>query len=394
MMELFVNFFLAIFGGLLMNFMPCILPFISIKISSFISSSDCRKKFILNNLSYAFGITSFFITLATVLFIVQKTGNTIFFGSYMQSPLFLLVAFFVLLFVALNLIGLFEFALPINFGRLDGFIAKSHWFLKSFLSGFFISLFAISCTAPFIVTAVTYGLANPRYLFILMLGMAIGFALPFILAIFYFNRISKFLPKSGEWMIKFRKLVSLPIFGCLLWLLFIMVKQGSYTQIGIAFSFGFGLIVFFVIKSLFHNLFYRRIVNNIVLCSIIICFSYFCLPNSRLEKQIFTYSGFQEAINNHKKMIVVTSASWCITCHLNEFNVFNKSSFKDYLAHKGVVYMYIDLTNSNEEGLKFLHEYKRSGVPLYVIFDSEGQYEILPQILTKQLVVEKINKLT
>ena len=391
---MFVNFIFAFLGGLLMNFMPCVLPFISIKISSFIKSSDCRRKFTLHNLSYSAGILTFFVTLSVVLLVLQRSSQMIIIGSHMQSSNFLLAVFFVLLLVGLNLSGFFEFTLPIGLNRVSNLVSKNNWFFKSLLSGFFVSLFAVSCTAPFIVTALTYGLTNPKYMFVVMIGMAIGFSFPFLIATLYFKRISNILPRSGEWMVKLQKLLALPIFACLLWILFVLIKQDNYFGVGVALSFGFAIVSFFSVRKLFHNFFEKKIIYSVFLGVVIFSFSYFCLPALKLQQYEFSYKNFNEAIENKKKVLVVASASWCITCHLNEFNVFNKPDFKNQLAKSEVVYMYLDLTNSNDEGSKFLSHYKHSGVPFYIIFNTDGTHEILPQILTKQLVINKINNLT
>ena len=124
--------------------------------------------------------------------------------------------------------------------------------------------------------------------------------------------------------------------------------------------------------------------------------SYAVIPSDNKDiimKKNFSYNELNNSLKNHQKIMVVASASWCITCYLNEKNALESSEFIDLLAKKNVKYFYLDLTNSNQEGENFLMEYKHSGVPFYIIFDSLGNYEILPQTLTKSFIIKKIQNL-
>ena len=71
-----LNIFFAFLGGLVMNFMPCILPLISLKISSFLQTSSDRKAFISKNIFYMSGILSFFLLFGILLSILRTLGNT------------------------------------------------------------------------------------------------------------------------------------------------------------------------------------------------------------------------------------------------------------------------------------------------------------------------------
>jgi thiol:disulfide interchange protein DsbD len=189
-------------------------------------------------------------------------------------------------------------------------------------------------------------------------------------------------------------LISLPIFACLVWILFILIKQNKYVDIGIALNFGLALIVFFIVKNLFVDFFDKRFFSKYILFLSLTGFAYLFLPAQDFKKYSFSYSQFNDALMHNKKIIVVASASWCVTCHINEFNVFNTKDFKNFLAKSDVTYMYLDLTSKSEEGNKFLNSYKHVGVPFYILFNSNGKYEILPQILTKKSVIKKISNLT
>ena len=160
-------------------------------------------------------------------------------------------------------------------------------------------------------------------------------------------------------------------------------------MIGISFGFSLFFITWFV-KN-----FNLTIQKKIIYCVIVLFLSYVVIPNYSKDhvRENFSYQKLNNSLNNHQKIMVVASASWCITCYFNEKNALESSEFINLLAKKDVKYLYLDLTNSNQEGENFLMEYKHSGVPFYILFDSLGGYEILPQTLTKSFIIQKIENL-
>ena len=389
--EFFLNFILAFCGGLLMNFMPCILPIISLKISTFVKNSESKYDFILSNILYSLGIFVFFSALGLFIFFSKNVAGSVMLIGHMQSGVFLLMIFFILLLVALNLSGFFDFNFNSGFNRISSFLNGNKGRIGYFFNGFFVSILSISCTAPFIVTALTYAMKSNANLILTMIGISFGFSTPFLLAAIFSNKILNIIPHPGAWMEKFKNLMSFPIYGAALWILYVLTKQNNpiYFVIGISFGFSLFFITWFV-KN-----FNLTIQKKIIYCVIVLFLSYVVIPNYSKDhvRENFSYQKLNNSLNNHQKIMVVASASWCITCYFNEKNALESSEFINLLAKKDVKYLYLDLTNSNQEGENFLMEYKHSGVPFYILFDSLGGYEILPQTLTKSFIIQKIENL-
>jgi thiol:disulfide interchange protein DsbD len=59
-----------------------------------------------------------------------------------------------------------------------------------------------------------------------------------------------------------------------------------------------------------------------------------------------------------------------------------------------VTYLKGDWTFKDPQITKLLNQYNRNGVPLYLLFSSNSQNaQVLPQILTESLLLDKINQL-
>jgi len=81
------------------------------------------------------------------------------------------------------------------------------------------------------------------------------------------------------------------------------------------------------------------------------------------------------------------TAAWCITCLANERVALSSSAVQNSIKSLGVAYLKGDWTNRDTEITEYLAHFGRNGVPLYVVYpDGEGEPEVLPQLLTPDIV--------
>jgi len=93
-----------------------------------------------------------------------------------------------------------------------------------------------------------------------------------------------------------------------------------------------------------------------------------------------------------KPVFVNMTASWCVTCIINERLALDSGAVRDAFAERGVVPLKGDWTNQNPEITKFLQQFGRSGVPLYLLYSGRGEPVVLPQILTATSVLDALRK--
>jgi thiol:disulfide interchange protein DsbD len=90
-----------------------------------------------------------------------------------------------------------------------------------------------------------------------------------------------------------------------------------------------------------------------------------------------------------RPLLVNFTASWCLTCLVNERNAFADSAVQEVFRNKNVTLMKGDWTNRDPQITQALAAFGRAGVPLYVVYNSRpGSSEpvILPQLLTASIV--------
>ncbi len=216
---------LAFLGGLILNFMPCVLPVIALKAMSFAKQAgESRSRVLQLNLWYAAGVLSVFLVFAGLALGLGAFLNVDSFGWGDQVNTNAGKIVFTVLVVALGLsmVGLYEIPVPGFVGSAAGAAGHKEGVLGAFLGGVLTTLLATPCTGPLLGAAggAAVGLAesNPLGSVALWMAMGLGFASPY-LVIAFMPGATKFLPRPGDWMVRFKEFGGLLLIGTGLYLL-------------------------------------------------------------------------------------------------------------------------------------------------------------------------------
>ena len=216
----------AMLGGFLLNFMPCVLPVIMLKAMSFSKQAgQSRGKIVALNLWYAAGVLAVFMTFAALTFGVGGVIGIDGFrwGDQTNSDPGKIVFTTIVFAMGLSMLGLFEIPVPGFIGAAaSGSAGQKEGASGAFLGGVLTTLLATPCTGPFLglVGGVAVGLAstNPLATLGIWAAMGVGFALPYLFFA-VFPSATRFLPKPGNWMVRFKEFGGLALLGTALWLL-------------------------------------------------------------------------------------------------------------------------------------------------------------------------------
>ncbi|HYH44604.1 MAG TPA: protein-disulfide reductase DsbD domain-containing protein, partial [Thermoanaerobaculia bacterium] len=152
---------LGLFGGLILNVMPCVLPVLSLKVFGLVKASGLGRRAVVQGaLATAAGILASFWALALAAAAARSAGAAVGWGVQFQRPGFVAFLAVVVVLFCLNLWGLFEVPLPQRLARLGG-AGPREGLAGHFASGLFATLMATPCSAPFLGTALGFALAQP-----------------------------------------------------------------------------------------------------------------------------------------------------------------------------------------------------------------------------------------
>jgi len=111
-----------------------------------------------------------------------------------------------------------------------------------------------------------------------------------------------------------------------------------------------------------------------------------------MKSESYSAARLQNFRNAHRAVFVDATASWCITCLVNEEAALSRPAVRRAFAGKNVAFLVADWTNRNPEITPLLEAHGRSGVPLYLYYaPGATEPKILPQILTEGIVLEALD---
>jgi thiol:disulfide interchange protein DsbD len=376
----------AFIGGLILNLMPCVFPILSIKVLSLVNNP--KEK----GIYYTLGVLFSFSVLGGLFLLLKFIGLSLGWGFQLQYPPFVYLMIFLMFLVGLNLASVFEFGSSIQ--NLAGKAEIKNTRRGSFLTGVLATAIATPCTAPFMGTALASAVLLPGFLgFLVFLSLGLGLASPFLL-LSLFPSLSRYLPRPGAWMERLKIGLAFPMFASVVWLLWVYGEQkGLGAMVQVLFSLvlaGFAAWIFGL----------GRKIVALILFSCALIFGYSRnVAESGVYKDNFgqvweSYSD--ELVTKYKRegipMYIDFTASWCITCQVNKTVVFASKTVRDTIREKGIKLIRADWTSEDPLITRALQFYGSEGVPLNVVYNREGEYKILPTLLTPNIVLESIKE--
>jgi thiol:disulfide interchange protein/DsbC/DsbD-like thiol-disulfide interchange protein len=395
----------AMLGGLILNLMPCVFPVLSIKALSVVEQAQKHPTQVrIKGLVFAAGVIASMLCLAGVMLALRTGGEQIGWGFQLQSPLFVTLLVYLLLAVGLNLSGVFEVGGGLA-GVGDG-LTQGDGYSSSFFTGVLATVVATPCSAPFMAPALGAALTLPAInALCIFAALGFGIALPYVLLSFA-PWIGRALPKPGAWMDTLKQLFAFPVYGTAAWLLWVLSQQTSPFGLGAALG---GLILIALAawayqKSHFTSGGSRVTVLVTAVASLLIAIvlpvkfadTATAAPSAAAaaasgsdEWQPYSAARVAELQAAGKPLLVNFTASWCLTCLVNERNAFADSAVQEIFRNKKVTLMKGDWTNRDAAISQALSSFGRAGVPLYVVYNGKaGSTEpvVLPQLLTASVV--------
>jgi thiol:disulfide interchange protein DsbD len=258
-------------------------------------------------------------------------------------------------------------------------------------------------------SAIGYALVQPPAVSLaIFFSLALGFAAPFTL-VSLFPQLAKRLPRPGAWMDVLKHGLAFPMFGAYAWLVWVLAQQAGTgalaTILACSVLLGFaGWLYGIAQKRRFreksHKLLYA--VTAALLVAVIAPVTGIIqpgapLPDGQTAAAVTQVKWSPQTVaetRGHGKAIMVDfTASWCITCQVNQRTTLSTTAVKEALLRTGTIYMVADSTKFNPDIDDAMNEFGQGGLPLYVVYPADGSApKVLPQVLTPSIVVNALNQ--
>jgi len=116
-------------------------------------------------------------------------------------------------------------------------------------------------------------------------------------------------------------------------------------------------------------------------------------PASTEQWQAFDPSEIQALVASGKIVLVDVTASWCLTCKVNELTSFSDPAVQKAIADAAVVRMRADWSRPDPLIKAYLRGFGRAGIPFDAVYGpQEPEGLALPEILTPSVVLSALGE--
>ncbi len=370
---------LAFLAGLILNFMPCVLPVVSLKLSGLLAlcgeegKAERRRILREHNFFFALGILVYFVFLSVLL-----GGLGMAWGEMFQSPQLAIVVTVVLFALALSLFGVFH--LPVVDLKISSG-GRGHTRRGAFLTGMLTTLLATPCSGPFLGGVLAWTLLQPLHVVTTVFcALGLGMASPYgVLAIW--PRLVRLLPRPGAWMHGLEKIMGFILAATCLYFLALLPPERLLPALAALWATAAGAYLLGHGATLSHGPL-RRIGVGLAALALAgggLAFALTYAPPA--ETGWIAYSP--ETLEKHlgkDNVVLDFTADWCPTCKLLERTVLTGPRVGQWAGRHRAVFMKVDLTRQTPPAMALLRALGSQSIPVVAFFPA-GEKAKSPLVL-------------
>ena len=341
----------AFLAGLILNFMPCVLPVIALKALGFIKQSkQSPARVRLLGWAYGAGVLASFVLLAGLAIATQRAGGEAGWGDALRHPQFRMALTALITLIALNLFGLFEVTIHAGVMGPASELASQSGMGGAFCNGILATVLATPCTAPFLAGALAFALTQrPAVTLLVFLAVGAGLACPFVL-VCSFPRLLKFLPKPGPWMEKFKIAMGFPMLATALWLAYGSTRSQADM---LMFEFSLALLALAAwVWGQFVQRETRRKGLAVAVCLLLVAAGFYfrqvpAMKTGALDWKVWSPQAVDMARREGHPVLVDFTAKTCLNCIVNKASSLETKQTRAKLSEIGAVTFEADFTDQD-----------------------------------------------
>jgi thiol:disulfide interchange protein DsbD len=251
--------------------------------------------------------------------------------------------------------------------------------------------------------ALGYALAGSTATILLVfMALGLGMALPYV-TLAWFPAWRKRLPRSGAWLGRFKQVLAFPLYGTVIWLAWVLGMQRDNDAVlrllAALLAIGFVLWTWQLVRMGAHRAW--AVAALVALAATV----YVALPlftvnadadpgGARAHNEAgwneYSPAKVAELTASGRTVFVDFTAAWCVTCQVNKRLVLESREIRDAFDRRGVALLRADWTRRDATITAALAALGRNGVPVYVVYRAGQPPQLLPEILSRRLVLDAV----
>ena len=384
----------AFLGGALLNFTPCVLPVIPLKIMSLSAAAGDRARCLRLGLVMSAGVVAFWLGLGVLVGGISgfTAANQLF-----QYPAFTIALGLFIAVMAVGMAGFFSVNLP---QWVHGIEASHETASGSFVMGVMTAVLSTPCTAPLMGAAAGWAASSGSMPTVLAVFGTIGagMAAPYLLLSAYPN-LARSMPRSGPASEVVKQVMGLLLLAAAAFFVGaglngLRAAPGPehWWLVG-AIGAAAGLWLAWRTVRLA-----RRFATRLVFVSLGLLIALLSVGITRAlgveSVGWIPYSAetLAKAKAEGKVVVLDFTAEWCLNCKALESAVLHRADVVDALAVPEVVAIKVDITNRRSDGWNLLHAYDRVSIPLLVVQSPDGTVLLKSDAYTPDQVLNALKQ--
>jgi thiol:disulfide interchange protein len=368
---------LALLGGVVLNFMPCVLPVVSLKILAFVQQAgESRGRVLALNVWYSIGMLSVFMVLAALAAGVGLAGQRLAWGQQFTLPWFKIAMTGLVFAMALSFLGVWGIPIPgfAGTGRANQLQAKEGP-AGAFFKGVFTTILATPCSAPLLGPVFGYLLRQPPAVVFCVFGaVGLGMASPY-LVIGAAPRLIGFLPKPGAWMETFERLMGFLLLATVVYLF--NTLTAVYFVPTLALLLGIGFACWLIGRAQWTTSPARKAsgwLGGAAVAALVGWGAFtLLLAPPKIAWEPFSREALEQAQARGKTVMVDFTANWCPNCKANSKWAIETDAVRDLVRANRVVPLLADWTDESPTIKRAINELGSNSIPLLAIWPARGQ---------------------
>lgn len=388
----------AFIGGVILNFMPCVLPVVGLKVMSFVQQAgEDRQRIFFLNVVYALGILSVFAILTALAVLLSFNWGQQF--TYFPVRLGLTLLMFAM---ALSYLGVWEIPVPgMAAGKTSQALQQREGYTGAFFKGVFATVLATPCSGPLLggILGLTFALTSLQTTAVIMI-VGVGMALPYLM-IGIWPSLVAWLPKPGTWMETLKEFLAFLFLGTVAFF-FNQFSDGDKLPVFVALIgvwFGCWIIGKVPSWSSLQSRLYAW--SGGVASAIIIGFAAFQwlgpAPEPAEGVKTIAWQPYDEAKLKQyqaegRTVMIDFTAKWCVNCIVNYNVALNTEPTRQLIEELDAVPMLADWTDQDAEIEAKLKELQSRSIPVLAIYPGKSPTEpiVLRDLVSQQMVLDAL----
>lgn len=394
----FLLLLVAALGGLLLNFTPCVLPVIPLKIMGLSAVAENRRRCLALGGAMSIGVVFFWMVLGGLIAGLKSFQSI---SELFQYPIFTITVGAIIVVMAIGMAGFFTIQLPNKVYALQ----TSHETLGgSFVFGIMTAILSTPCTAPLMGAAAAWATTqSPATVLTVFGAIGIGMAIPYLILSAFPDLVKK-MPRTGPASEVVKQVMGLLLLAAGVYFVGsgisgLTVVPGEppsrlywWVVTLAATSAGVWLLVrtWLLTSKVWPRLVFGSL--GAFIAALSVWFGVIMTAKGPINWIYYTPERFATAISEDKVVVLDFTAEWCLNCKTLEATVLQTARVVAALERDDVVPMKIDLTGDNPDGKAKLEEAARLTIPLLVVYGKGANEVWKSDAYTPSLVLNAITE--